>query len=239
MSDQPIPEQNPPGLEPGLGVQASYAATRDRVEQYFDKSATKVWARLTSDEDVSRIRQTVRAGRDAMRDEILGRLPEDLKGRRILDAGCGVGQLSAELAKRGADVLAVDISPSLIEIARERHADSNISYVAGDMLDPSWGVFDHIVAMDSLIYYKTPDLGSALSTLKLRTSRSIVFTVAPRTPFLMAFWGLGQVFPRSDRSPTMVPQSPKQLEKHLTGGLVRGRRISNGFYISQCLEVRR
>jgi magnesium-protoporphyrin O-methyltransferase len=49
----------------------TYEATRDRVETYFDKSATKVWERLTSDEPVSGIRATVRAGRDKMRDIML------------------------------------------------------------------------------------------------------------------------------------------------------------------------
>jgi len=39
-----------------------YVATRARVEDYFDRSATKVWERLTSDAPVSGVRATVRAG---------------------------------------------------------------------------------------------------------------------------------------------------------------------------------
>src|SRR5574343_481012 len=98
---------------------ADYSATRDRVHHYFDKSATKVWDRLTSDAPVSRIRQTVREGRDRMRATMLARLPDDLRGCRVLDAGCGTGVMTAELATRGAEVVAVDISPQLIAIARE------------------------------------------------------------------------------------------------------------------------
>jgi len=64
-----------------------------------------------------------------------------------------------------------------------------------------------------------------------------VFTVAPRTPFLMAFWAAGQVFPRSDRSPTMIPHSAERLARVLPGRLTRAGRISRGFYISECLEV--
>ena len=96
---------------------ADYGSTRDRVETYFDQTATGVWARLTTDQPVSRIRETVRAGRDAMRATMLGRLPDDLRGARILDAGCGTGLMTAELATRGADVVAVDIAPQLIDIA--------------------------------------------------------------------------------------------------------------------------
>ena len=42
----------------------SYDQTLSRVETYFDKTATKTWERLTSDAPVSRIRHTVRVGRD-------------------------------------------------------------------------------------------------------------------------------------------------------------------------------
>ena len=68
----------------------SYNQTLSRVETYFDKTATKTWERLTSDAPVSRIRQTVRAGRDQMRAKLLSQLPNDLMGARVLDAGCGV-----------------------------------------------------------------------------------------------------------------------------------------------------
>ena len=53
----------------------SYASTRARLETYFDRTAAKTWERLTSDAPVSRIRQTVREGRDTMRAAILARLP--------------------------------------------------------------------------------------------------------------------------------------------------------------------
>jgi magnesium-protoporphyrin O-methyltransferase len=79
----------------------NYATTRDRVETYFDRTATKAWERLTSDAPVSRIRQTVREGRDRMRALMLSRLPEDLRGARVLDAGCGTGMMTEELASGG------------------------------------------------------------------------------------------------------------------------------------------
>ena len=74
---------------------AAYTSTRDRVETYFDRTATKTWERLTSDAPVSGIRATVRAGRDEMRQLIIDSLPADLRGARILDAGCGTGALAA------------------------------------------------------------------------------------------------------------------------------------------------
>ena len=151
----------------------SYARTLARVETYFDQTATQTWERLTSDAPVSRIRATVRAGRAQMRDLLLSRLPPDLSGQRILDAGCGAGQMTAELAARGADVVAVDISPSLVEIAKDRLASNlrgRVEFVAGDMLNPTLGSFDHCIAMDSLIYYSADDIAAALSDLSHRVA---------------------------------------------------------------------
>jgi magnesium-protoporphyrin O-methyltransferase len=221
----------------------TYEATRTRVETYFDRTATRTWERLTSDAPVSRIRETVRLGRDQMRELLLSSLPEDLSGARVLDAGCGTGQATQELVKRGARVVAVDISPSLISIARKRlpeHMHTQVQFEAGDMLSEDLGYFDHVVAMDSLIYYRTDDIRTALTGLSTRTDGSILFSVAPRTPLLMTMWRIGKLFPRTDRSPVMVPHSAAQLAHSIAphGRLRVLGRVTSGFYISEALEFR-
>jgi magnesium-protoporphyrin O-methyltransferase len=220
---------------------ADYTATRARVEDYFDRSATRVWARLTSDAPVSRIRQTVRAGRDTMRALMLSRLPDDLRGCRVLDAGCGTGAMTAELATRGADVVAVDISPALIKIAQDRLADHlhpRVTFAAGDMTDAAHGRFDFVMAMDSLIYYSAADIAACLKALGQRTRGGIVFTVAPKTPLLTLMFNAGKLFPRADRSPTMIPQAFADLARAAGPGLGRVDRVRRGFYISDCMEYR-
>ena len=227
-------------------ARAGYTATRARVETYFDKTATRTWERLTSDAPVSKIRQTVREGRNRMREVILSRLGDDLRGARVLDAGCGAGQMTVELAKRGAEVVATDISPSLVNIAELRLPEEHrrqVTFTAGDMLDPALGHFDYVVAMDSLIYYDANDIGRALAGLDARTSQAIVFTVAPRTKALMAMWYAGKLFPRSDRSPVMIPHGHDALARaakdHGIKAMVRPvDRVARGFYISQAMEVR-
>jgi len=222
----------------------TYEATRDRVETYFDKSATKVWERLTSDAPVSGIRATVRAGRDKMRDIMLAELPKDLRGARILDAGCGTGAMSVELAKRGADVVAVDIAPELIKIAQARCPDAlrkKIEFHAGDMMNRAHGSFDHAVAMDSMIYYDDATLVSLLKSNEARIRGKFVFTLAPRTPLLMAMFRMGKLFPKSDRSPVMIPHKSVKLASDLRIAGVQGKlaeveRVTSGFYISQCLR---
>lgn len=220
---------------------SDYAAIRDRVEHYFDRTATRAWERLTTDAKVSRIRQTVREGRDAMRATMLSRLPVDLAGARVLDAGCGTGAMTTELALRGASVVAADISPQLITIAEDRLNPAlrpQVRFHCGDMTDDALGHFDFVLAMDSLIYYRAPDIGALLTRLGQRTRQAVIFTVAPRTPFLMAFWSMGKLFPRGDRSPVMIPHALPQLRHHVRGHLSSIRRVTRGFYISECLEYR-
>ncbi|MBW4708290.1 magnesium protoporphyrin IX methyltransferase [Roseobacter sp. YSTF-M11] len=232
--------------ETAQSARSGYGATLDRVETYFDQTATKTWERLTSDAPVSRIRETVRRGRDRMRALMLSRLPADLTGQRVLDAGCGAGQMTVELAARGADVVAIDISPQLVDIAELRlppEHRAQVTFTSGDMLNPTLGRFNHVIAMDSLIYYGAGDIGGALAGLEKRTDGTIVFTVAPRTRMLMAMWYAGKLFPRSDRSPVMIPHAHMPLAHAARAQGLRGvlrpvDRVTSGFYISQAMEVR-
>ena len=219
----------------------TYAARRGQLLEYFDRTAVEAWMRLTSDAPVSGIRATVRAGRDAMRSTLLDWLPLDLSGRRLLDAGCGTGALAVEAARRGAEVVAVDLSPTLVALARDRAgANSGIDFRSGDMLDGRLGRFDHVVAMDSLIHYRTADMVQALEGLAERTTHSLLFTFAPRTPLLAAMHATGRLFPRGNRAPAIEPVAAARLARALTQAHLRAgrsQRIASGFYTSQAQEL--
>lgn len=226
----------------------AYAERRAWLTEYFDRTAVRAWEQLTSDAPVSGIRRTVRAGRDRMRATLLGYLPSKLKGMRVLDAGCGTGALAVALARRGAEVVATDLSPTLVGLARERSQESQlptpIHWVAGDMLDPTLGTFDYVVAMDSLIHYPAPALLGALGALASRTRRGMVVTFAPRTPLLATMWVVGRFFPRADRAPRIEPIAEAAMRAGVASsrafaGWRAGRttRIVNGFYTSQAFEL--
>ena len=53
---------------------------------------------------------------------------------RVLDLGCGRGQYTPELARRGWEAVGIDVVPSAIEAAR-RKASDGVSYVVGDVTD--------------------------------------------------------------------------------------------------------
>jgi magnesium-protoporphyrin O-methyltransferase len=226
----------------------TYQQRRGEIETYFDRTAMAAWAKLTSTAKVSGIRATVRAGRDNMRNTLLSWLPTDMHGLRLLDAGCGTGALALEAAARGADVVAIDLSPQLVALAAERAAamphSQNITFRSGDMLDPALGHFDYVVMMDSIIHYEAEDAIAALSQLTTRTRRAMLFTVAPRTPILGTMLSIGKLLPRGDRSPSIVPQNTAKLRRAISSrpafaGFTpaRAQRIKSGFYFSEAMEV--
>jgi len=225
-----------------------YQQRRGQLQTYFDRTAVEAWARLTSTAPVSRIRATVRAGRDRMRNTLLGYLQADLTATTLLDAGCGTGALSVEAAMRGAQVIAIDLSPTLVRLAGQRLPASvgtgRIDLRVGDMCDSALGTFDHVVAMDSLIHYALGDVVQVLAGFAARTGRSIIFTFAPKTPLLTLMWWVGRLFPRRDRAPAIEPLSEGALRRRLAlepalaGWRVgRTQRIASGFYTSQAMEL--
>jgi magnesium-protoporphyrin O-methyltransferase len=227
---------------------AEYLERRAWIGEYFDRTAADGWRKLTSDEKVSRVRATVREGRDRMRQTLLSFLPTDLRGWRILDAGCGTGLLAVDLALRGAEVVAVDLSPTLVGYGRDRAVAAGVAdrivFHDGDMLDPAYGPMDAVVAMDSLIHYDLPQIIDALAALAVRTRGPIVYTVAPWTPILGPLLTIGRLFPQRDRSPRIVPTAESRLRGAIAkapalSGWQSGRtqRIERGFYRSQAYEL--
>jgi magnesium-protoporphyrin O-methyltransferase len=146
-------------------------------------------------------------------------------------------------AQRGAEVVAIDVSQGLIDVARARAPlGLAIDWRVGDMRSHTLGQFDHVVAMDSLIHYDELDVVGVLKAWSQRTHH-IAFTFAPGTPLLRAMHAAGKLFPRSDRSPAIKPVA----ELRLAGALARelpgwriahSERVSSGFYKSQAMAVR-
>ncbi|MEU9295302.1 class I SAM-dependent methyltransferase [Streptomyces sp. NPDC048266] len=93
-------------------------------------------------------------------------LAGDVTGRRILDAGCGSGPLSAALRERGAVVTGIDASAGMLALARRRLGDG-VDLRVADLNDPlpfPAGTFDDVVA--SLVLHYLEDWGPALAELR-------------------------------------------------------------------------
>lgn len=106
-------------------------------------------------------------------------LAGDVHGRRILDAGCGSGPLTAALRARGAEMTGFDGSPAMIEIARDRLGDGIPLHVAdlGGPLPFADEAFDDVVA--SLVLHYLGDWTTPLAELRrvLRPSGRLILSV--------------------------------------------------------------
>jgi SAM-dependent methyltransferase len=93
-------------------------------------------------------------------------LAGDVAGRRILDAGCGSGPISAALRDRGALVTGFDSSARMLELARQRlgaGADLRIADLGGPLPFPD-AAFDDVIA--SLILHYLEDWTAPLAELR-------------------------------------------------------------------------
>ncbi|TDD91153.1 class I SAM-dependent methyltransferase [Actinomadura rubrisoli] len=93
-------------------------------------------------------------------------LAGDVAGRRILDAGCGSGALSAELRDHGAVVTGIDASAGMLALARRRLGDDADLHVVdlNDRLPFDDGAFDDVVA--SLVLHYLEDWEPTLAELR-------------------------------------------------------------------------
>jgi 2-polyprenyl-3-methyl-5-hydroxy-6-metoxy-1,4-benzoquinol methylase len=91
----------------------------------------------------------------------------DVRGKKILDAGCGGGFYSLWLAERGAEVLGIDASKRMIRIAKEKASRKMLDaeFSIGDITDLGVedGVFD--VVLSTLVLMEVGRLNKAVSEL--------------------------------------------------------------------------
>ena len=90
----------------------------------------------------------------AEHDDLVALLP-DVTGRRVLDLGCGAGQLAQYLATReAAEVIGVDVSERMLELARTRWAHPRVRYQRMAIEDASFTAarFDLVVSVLALHY---------------------------------------------------------------------------------------
>jgi SAM-dependent methyltransferase len=93
-------------------------------------------------------------------------LAGDVAGRRILDAGCGSGPLSAVLRDQGAVVTGIDISAGMLELARRRLGD-NVRLQQADLKSPlpfADNAFDDVIA--ALVLHYLEDWTAPLAELR-------------------------------------------------------------------------
>ena len=105
-------------------------------------------------------------------------------GSEVLDLGCGIGRWSRRLARRGANVVGVDLAPSMIEEAKRRTPDRAVDYRVGDLRTLALGrTFDFVLAVTVLQHIlDDADFGRAAANVARHLAprgRAVLLEAAP------------------------------------------------------------
>jgi 2-polyprenyl-3-methyl-5-hydroxy-6-metoxy-1,4-benzoquinol methylase len=82
---------------------------------------------------------------------------------RVLDAGCGTGRVALELARRGIDIVGVDLDPGMLEAARQKAPER--TWVAADLATLDLGPserFDAVVLAGNVLIFVEPGTETAV-----------------------------------------------------------------------------
>jgi SAM-dependent methyltransferase len=81
--------------------------------------------------------------------------------RSMLDAGCGTGRVAIELARRGLDVVGVDLDPSMLDVARSKAP--GLRWVHADLADVELGrTFDVVAMAGNVMIFLAPGTEAAV-----------------------------------------------------------------------------
>jgi len=103
-----------------------------------------------------------------------------VKGKKVLDVGCGTGSLTSWLLGQGAEVIGVDASPDMLKHARNK-MDNKVSFALHDITEPmdffENNSFDLVTA--SLVFHYVDKMASVFSELNrvLKPGGNLVFSV--------------------------------------------------------------
>jgi SAM-dependent methyltransferase len=155
--------------------------------------------------------------------EVLSRLRVG-DGTRLLDIGCGSGYAAAMAAALGASVTGIDITPELIEIARERVPDGEFRVGTMDALPYADASFDAAVAFNAFQFADDPDNAVGEAARAVRSGGLVAATTFAEpernesTALHLALEPLREAAPTTGTHAPYELSAPGGLERLLTTG---------------------
>lgn len=140
-----------------------------REAAFFDQEAEAAMARVQPVNPAT-IKRYGELRRRRFSKEFRFRVMGSLKGKSVLDVGCGDGENAMNFAKLGARVTGIDISPKAIELARKRAAVNDVTSLTSFVCSPLETVgfpersFD-VIWGDAVLHHLIPDLENVMQRL--------------------------------------------------------------------------
>lgn len=167
----------------GLGK----STNSQKIKEYFDTKAPTWDARSKEN------------------DEIIANLLSNIdikSGDKVLDIACGTGIIDRELVSRGAEVVAIDISNKMIDIAKEKNKDLPVKYIVGDFYEYNESGYDIAIIFNAYPHFvdKEMFITSLSNTLKPNGRFAIVHSLNYKT--------LNEMHKNMDKSICMDLEAP-------------------------------
>jgi 2-polyprenyl-3-methyl-5-hydroxy-6-metoxy-1,4-benzoquinol methylase len=167
-------------VEFSSGRGRSFAAT-SRAETFARPDYSRDMAQARYDAVADFYARSFDSADDSVSLALLGLLGRPI-GLHILDVACGHGRITRELARRGADVVGIDISERMIRMAQEAEQNEplGIRYINADVAAPDVldsGEFDAVTCSFGLSDIEDLDRGIAAVSHALRPGGQFVFSI--------------------------------------------------------------
>jgi len=150
-----------------------------------DRAIQKIYKNFAASYESRMLEDLKYAGPERMLDAIRGAVG-DRDGLSILDLGCGSGLVGARVTKLAAELIGVDMSPEMIDLARARNIYDRLEVAEiTQWLGRDDTLFDLIISCDCLIYFGDlgPITGAAARRLKQGGVLAMSMERGDRYPF--------------------------------------------------------
>lgn len=184
---------------------------------------------------------------------LLAMLP-DLRGKKILDIGCGMGQHAKQYAEMGAEsVLGIDISEKMLDYAKAHNSAENIVYqrMAVEEIETINGQFDLVTS--SLVFDYVEDFRGLMQKIRLLMKEDAELVFSMSHPIVTAWDGVYDRYTRTETGERLYANLRNYCKEglrkvdwvvngyeryHRTVSTLINDMIRAGFVIEECQEAR-
>jgi SAM-dependent methyltransferase len=107
-----------------------------------------------------------------------------VRGASVLEIGCGTGDLSLQLLRRGARLTALDLSPGMVELARSRAPEATFLVAPAEETSLPGESFDLVVGKAVLHHVDVPAAAAEIRRVLRPGGRAVFFENQDRNPLL-------------------------------------------------------